>query len=76
MKIKDLKKIKPRTSFVLFLLFFGIASLEAFRTKNWIAVGYWVLIGVMFLLLDGREKQTDYNKESYVMGPADQNQSQ
>ena len=65
MKIQDLRKIKLRTGFVIFLLFFGTAFLEAFRTKNWIAVGYWALIALVFLLLDNGKKNPDHSKEAH-----------
>ena len=52
MKIKNLKKIKLKSGITVFLLFFGVAFLDAFRTKNWIAVAYWVGIASLFLLLD------------------------
>jgi hypothetical protein len=64
MKIKDFRKMKPRTGVVIFLLFFGTAFLEAFRTRNWIAVGYWSLIAFVFLLLDNATKATDNDKEA------------
>jgi Flp pilus assembly protein protease CpaA len=56
MKISELKKFKIRTWVVLFLLFLGMAFLEVFRTQNWIATGYWMLIALMFLLLGGQDK--------------------
>jgi len=31
-----MKKIKLGTNFAVFLLFFGVAALEAFQTRNWI----------------------------------------
>jgi hypothetical protein len=64
MKIQK-NKLIPRTSFVIFLLFFGIATLEGIRSKNWIAVGYWALIAITFLVLDSGKNTTDWKKESY-----------
>lgn len=52
MKIKNLKEIKLKSGIIIFLLFFGVAFLEAFRTKNWIAVAYWIAIASLFMLLD------------------------
>ena len=52
MKIKNLKEIKLRSGMTVFILFFGVAFLEAFRTKNWIAVAYWVAMASLFLVLD------------------------
>jgi apolipoprotein N-acyltransferase len=44
----------PTTSanITVFLLFFGIALLEAFRTRDWFWAGFWVLAGLAFLALD------------------------
>lgn len=40
-------------SVVVFLIFFGVSALEAFRTRNWINVVFWVFIASMFLIADG-----------------------
>lgn len=45
------------TNFTVFLLFFGIAALEAFQTKNWLKALFWLAIGVVFLVADNL-KQT------------------
>jgi hypothetical protein len=47
-----MKKLKLRTSVTVFLLFFGISLLEAFRTRNWINVVFWLGIAAMFLIAD------------------------
>ena len=47
-----MKFLKLRTSFTIFILFFGISLLEAFRTRNWVNVAFWVGIAIMFLLAD------------------------
>ncbi|HEU4859571.1 MAG TPA: hypothetical protein VFT15_07035 [Chitinophagaceae bacterium] len=52
-----MNKIRLGTNFTAFLLFFGIATLEAFRTKNWLEVLFWLVIGVVFLVGDNL-KQT------------------
>jgi len=55
-----LKLLKLRTSFTVFILFFGISLLEAFRTRNWISVVFWIVIGTMFLVADKwKEDKTD-----------------
>jgi len=50
--------IKLSTNFTVFLLFFGVAALEAFQTRNWLKVIFWVAIGIVFLAADNvrREK--------------------
>ncbi len=40
------------TNVTIFLLFFGVAALEAFQTQNWLKALFWVAIGVVFLLAD------------------------
>jgi hypothetical protein len=53
---RDMKKIKLSTNFTVFLLFFGIAALEAFQTVNWIKSIFWVAIGIVFLVADNLKK--------------------
>lgn len=43
-----------QTNFTIFLLFFGIAFLDAVRGGQWWRVLFWVAIGVMFFLADRR----------------------
>ncbi len=45
-------RINLGTNFAVFLLFFGVAALEAFQTRNWLKAGFWLAIGVVFLLAD------------------------
>lgn len=51
-----MRKIKLGTNFTIFLLFFGIALLEAFQTNNWIKAVFWLAIGIMFLWADNLNK--------------------
>lgn len=51
-----LKRIKLGTNFAVFLLFFGVAALEAFQTRNWIKAAFWLAIGVVFLVADNLRK--------------------
>jgi len=51
-----MKKIKPSTNFTVFLLFFGVATLEAFQSLNWIKAAFWVSIGLVFLAADNLKK--------------------
>ncbi len=51
-----LKTIKLGTNFAVFLLFFGVAALEAFQTHNWIKAAFWLAIGVVFLVTDNLRK--------------------
>jgi len=43
-------------NFTVFLLFFGIAALEAFQTRNWIKAAFWLAIGIVFLSADNLKK--------------------
>ena len=47
-----MKRIKLGANFTVFLLFFGVATLEAFQTGNWIKAAFWLAIGLVFLLAD------------------------
>jgi hypothetical protein len=47
-----MKFLRLRTSFTVFILFFGISLLEAFRTRNWVNVAFWLGIGILFLIAD------------------------
>ena len=47
-----MNKIKLGTNFTVFLLFFGIAALEAFQTQNWLNAFVWLAIGMVFLAAD------------------------
>lgn len=40
----------------IFILFFGIATLAAFQTHNWMNAAFWVGIGALFLFADNFKK--------------------
>jgi hypothetical protein len=42
------------TALTIFFLFFGVATLEAFQTRNWAKAALWVAIGLVFLLASNR----------------------
>jgi hypothetical protein len=44
-----MKKIRL-DAFAIFVLFFGVAILEALQTRNWVKAVLWLAIGVVFLL--------------------------
>jgi hypothetical protein len=52
---KATKRLKFGTNFTIFLLFFGVATLEAFQTHNWLKAIFWVVIGIVFLYGDGKD---------------------
>ena len=51
-----MKKIKLSTNFAVFLLFFGVAALEAFQTANYLKAAFWIAIGIVFLVADNLKK--------------------
>jgi hypothetical protein len=44
------------TNTAVFLLFFGVAVIEAIQTQNWLKVAFWVAISFVFLLADFKKK--------------------
>ncbi len=52
-----MRKIRLSTNFTVFLLFFGVAALEAFQTANWAKAAFWVVIGIVFLVSDNMKKK-------------------
>jgi hypothetical protein len=48
--------IKLGANFTVFLLFFGVAAIEAFQTGNWIKAAFWLAIGIVFLAADNLRK--------------------
>jgi hypothetical protein len=51
-----MKKIKVGAGFTIFVLFFGIALLDAFRTKDWLNAAFWLFVGTIFLVADNFKK--------------------
>lgn len=43
---------KLGTNFAIFILFFGVAVVQAVQTQNWLLVFFWVAIGLVFLWAD------------------------
>lgn len=54
-----MRKIKLGTNFAVFLLFFGVAVVEAIQSRNWLKCLLWLAIGVVFLLADNLKKKKD-----------------
>jgi len=40
------------TNVTIFLLFFGIALLDAVRSHDWLTTMFWLAVGVVFLRAD------------------------
>jgi hypothetical protein len=56
-------RIRFGTAFTVFVLFFGVATLEAFQTQNWLKAGIWLAIGIVFLIGDNLGKAQSYSVE-------------
>jgi hypothetical protein len=56
-KNKHMKKIRLGTNFAVFILFFGVAMLEAFQSHNWLKSIFWLVIGIVFLVADNLGKK-------------------
>jgi hypothetical protein len=52
----QMKGMKFSTNFTVFLLFFGVALLEAFQTRSWLKAAFWLAIGCVFLVSDNRNR--------------------
>jgi hypothetical protein len=42
------------SNFALFLLFFGVAALDALSDGSWLRAGFWAAIALIFLRADQR----------------------
>jgi hypothetical protein len=52
-----LNRLKFGANFAIFVLFFGIATLDAFQSQNWLRAMFWLAIGAVFLWADSRGSQ-------------------
>ncbi len=52
------RAFKPNHGFAIFVLFFGIALLEAVKTKNWLSVAFWIAMGVVFVIMDAKKTES------------------
>jgi hypothetical protein len=51
-----MNKIKSGTGFAVFVIFFGLAVLEAFANGDILWIVLWILIGSLFVVSDNLEK--------------------
>jgi len=51
-----MKKIRLRQGFMVFILFFGIALLEALHNFDWLRISFWLAIGLVFIIADNMKK--------------------
>ncbi|MFA5942061.1 MAG: hypothetical protein WC798_00070 [Candidatus Paceibacterota bacterium] len=47
--------MKLGTNFAIFILFFGVAALDALQTQNWLRVGVFATLGILCLWADARK---------------------
>ncbi len=47
------------TNTAVFILFFGMGTIEAIQTKNWLKVIFWFAIGLVFLFADLMKNKND-----------------
>ena len=47
-----MRHLKIGSNVAVFLLFFGISLLEAFRSHDWLGAALWYSIGLVFLRAD------------------------
>ena len=51
-----MKKIRLGQGFIVFLLFFGIALLDALHTFDWLRIVFWLATGLVFIVADNLKK--------------------
>ena len=51
-----MERFKLRTNVAVFLVFFGMAMVEALQTRNWVTAAFWFAIGSVFLVADNLKK--------------------
>ena len=49
--------LKFGANFAVFILFFGVAVIEAVQTKSWLKVVFWLAISLVFLFADNLKKK-------------------
>jgi hypothetical protein len=59
-----MKRVNLGVNFTVFLIFFGIATLEGFESGNWIRIAFWLAIGIVFLVADNLRKSGDGGRQS------------
>ena len=47
-----MRKIGFGSNVTIFILFFGISLLDAFRSRDWVRAALWLAIGLVFLRAD------------------------
>lgn len=53
-----MKRLHLDSHFAIFILFFGIALIEAFKKHNWIEAILFTLVGLMFIRFEDNKIKT------------------
>ena len=53
-----MKNLLPGPGITVFVLFFGLALLDALRAGDWVHAAFWVAIGAAFLWMDPPRRAT------------------
>jgi hypothetical protein len=51
-----MKAIRFGNGFAIFIIFFGVAALQAFTSGSWTRTLFWLAIGAAFLIADNVRK--------------------
>lgn len=51
-----MKNLNLGTNFAVFIIFFGIALIEALQKQNWLEAVLFVALGILFLRADNQKK--------------------
>jgi len=51
-----MKNINFGTNFAVFVIFFGIALIEAFQKQNWLEAALFAALGILSLRADSQKK--------------------
>lgn len=52
-----MKNIKFGAGFTVFVLFFGVALLEAIKYQHWLSVALWASGAIVFLIMDNMNQR-------------------
>jgi hypothetical protein len=52
-----MKRIHLGQGFIVFILFFGIALLDALHSFDWLRIFFWIGMGSVFVLADNLKRQ-------------------
>ena len=50
-----MKNLNLGTNFAIFILFFGVAAIDAVQTQNWLRVVFWIGVAAFFFWADTKK---------------------